>query len=101
MGEIFPRPRPPVPMPFTAARLTSALLGQTEIEHLHRYLLARRLCRHKDVIDVASGEGYGSALLAQAVASVIGIEIAADAVEHAATSYRRTNLRFLRGECTP
>jgi len=98
MGEIFPRPRAAVAMPFTGERLTSALSGQTEIEHLHRYLLARRLCRGKDVIDVASGEGYGSALLAQAAASVTGIEIAADAVRHAAASYCRANLRFLQGD---
>src|SRR5262245_8114591 len=96
MGEIFPRPRPPVAMPLTGERLTSALSGQTEMEHLHRYLLARQLCRGKDVIDVASGEGYGAALLAQVAASVTGIEIAADAVAHAGASYRPANLRFLR-----
>src|SRR5262245_46084589 len=98
MGEIFPRPLPPVAMPLTGERLTSALSGQTEIEHLHRYVLARQLCRGKDVIDVASGEGYGPALLAQVASSVTGIEIAADAVAHATTSYRRSNLRFLRGD---
>ena len=98
MGEIFPRPQPLVPMPCTGERLTSELSGQTQIEHMHRYVLARQLCKGKDVIDVASGEGYGSALLAQTAASVIGIEIAADAVAHAAQSYRRSNLRFLRGD---
>jgi SAM-dependent methyltransferase len=98
MGEIFPRPQAPIPMPTTGERLTSELSGQTQIEHMHRYVLARQLCRGKDVIDVASGEGYGSALLAQTAASVIGIEIAADAVAHAAHSYRRSNLRFLRGD---
>jgi SAM-dependent methyltransferase len=98
MGEIFPRPRPPVPMPFTGERLTSEGSGQSEIEHLHRYLLARQLCAGKDVVDVASGEGYGSALLAQVAVSVTGIEIAADAVTHAAASFRRPNLRFVRGD---
>src|SRR5262249_1759259 len=98
MGEIFPRPLPPVPMPFTGERLISALSGQTEIEHLRRYLLARQLCRGKDGVGVAWGEGYGAALLAQVAASVPGIEIAADAVAHAVTSYRRPNLRFLRGD---
>jgi hypothetical protein len=43
MGEIFPRLQPPVPLRFTGERLTSVLSGQTEIEHLHRYLLARQL----------------------------------------------------------
>jgi SAM-dependent methyltransferase len=85
-------------MPFTGERLTSALTGETEIEHLHRYLYARELCREKDVLDVASGEGYGSALLAQVATSVVGLEIAADAVEHARGAYQRKNLRFVQGD---
>jgi SAM-dependent methyltransferase len=98
MGEIIPRPAPPIPMPFTGERLTSAYGGQTEIEHLHRYLLAREWCRDKDVLDVASGEGYGTALLAQVARSAIGVEIAPDAVAHAASSYARENLTYLQGD---
>jgi SAM-dependent methyltransferase len=98
MGEIFSRPTPAQPMPFTGERLTSALTGQTEIEHLHRYVLARHLCRGRDVLDVASGEGYGAALLAQAAASVVGVEVAEDAVVHAAAAYQAANLRFLQGD---
>src|SRR5213079_65208 len=78
MGEIFSRPAPAVPLPFTGERLTSELTGQTEIEHLHRYLLAREFCRGKRVLDVASGEGYGAALLAQVAAAVTGVDIAQD-----------------------
>jgi SAM-dependent methyltransferase len=85
-------------MPFTGERLTSAYGGQTEIEHLHRYLLARELCREKDILDVASGEGYGTALLAQVARTATGIEIAQDAVEHAVASYSRPNLRYHQGD---
>jgi SAM-dependent methyltransferase len=85
-------------MPFTGERLTSGISGQTEIEHLHRYLLARHLSRNKKVVDVASGEGYGAALLAQVASSVVGIEIAAEAVRHATASYRRPNLHFAQGD---
>jgi hypothetical protein len=60
-SEIFDRPLPSAPLPFTGERLTSAIAGKTEIEHWHRYLYARELCRGKDVVDVACGEGYGSA----------------------------------------
>jgi SAM-dependent methyltransferase len=98
MGEIIPRPTPPVPMPFTGERLTSEYGGQTEIEHLHRYLLAREWCREKDVLDVASGEGYGTAMLAQVAKSAIGVEIADDAVAHATSSYQRANLTYLQGD---
>ena len=98
MGEIIPRPIPPIPMAFTGERLTSEYGGQTQIEHLHRYLLAREWCRERDVLDVASGEGYGTALLAQVARSATGVEIAADAVTHATNSYTRANLNFLRGD---
>src|SRR5512135_1818798 len=93
MGEIFAAESPPVPLEFTGERMTSAARGQIEYEHLHRYCFARLLCRGKDVVDVASGEGYGTALLAQVARSVVGIDFAADAVRHAAGAYRRPNCR--------
>ncbi|MDX6722849.1 MAG: hypothetical protein QOD73_1253 [Solirubrobacteraceae bacterium] len=48
------------------------------------------------VIDMASGEGYGSALLARHAASVVGVEANPDAFEHARLRYVRSNLRFER-----
>jgi SAM-dependent methyltransferase len=98
MGEIIAKPSPPAPLRFTGERLTSEYHGQTEIEHLHRYLLAREWCRGKDVLDVASGEGYGTALLAQVARTAIGIEIDAETVEHATRSYGGTNLSYMRGD---
>jgi SAM-dependent methyltransferase len=96
MGEIFSRPTPAFPLPFTGERLTSDLTGQTQIEHLHRYFLARDFCREKRALDVASGEGYGAVLLAQVATRVTGVDIAHDAVAHAAASYQRPNLRFIQ-----
>lgn len=98
MGEIFERPVPTVSLPFTGERLTSEFGGQTEIEHLHRYMLARHLCRDRHVLDIAAGEGYGSAMLAQVAASVIGVEVAPDVVAHASANYRRNNLEFRVGD---
>jgi SAM-dependent methyltransferase len=89
---------PPQPLPFTGERLTSDYGGQTQIEHLHRYLLAREWCRGKDVLDVASGEGYGAALLAQVARTMVGVEIAPDAVVHACDAYAAANLRFIVGD---
>jgi SAM-dependent methyltransferase len=65
-------------------------------EHLHRYLLAAQLAGGKRVLDLGSGEGYGSALLATAASSVVGVDIDAAAVEHARTTYRADGLRFER-----
>jgi SAM-dependent methyltransferase len=98
MGEIFKRPMPAANLPFTGERLTPELTGQAEIEHLHRYFLARHMCRGKDVLDVASGEGYGSALLAQVAKSVVGVELAEDVVAHANTEYRQPNVCFWQGD---
>jgi GT2 family glycosyltransferase/tRNA G46 methylase TrmB len=98
MGEIFTREKPPTRLAFTGERATSVVDGQIEIEHFHRYFLARDLCRGKVVLDIASGEGYGSALLSQVARSVIGVEVSADAVAHASAAYARQNLRFIVGD---
>jgi len=98
MGEIFPVERPAAALQFTGERMTPDADGQIEYEHLHRYCFARLFCRGKEVVDVAAGEGYGSALLAQVANRVIGVEIAADAVAHAISAYGRSNLSFIRGD---
>ena len=49
------------------------------------------------VADLACGEGYGSAVLAQKAADVIGVDANPEAHEHARLRYRRANLRFERG----
>jgi SAM-dependent methyltransferase len=49
------------------------------------------------VIDMACGEGYGSAVLARGARSVLGVDANPDAFEHARLRYRADNLRFERG----
>ncbi|MCS0503136.1 class I SAM-dependent methyltransferase [Ancylobacter mangrovi] len=98
MGEIFERFIPDKALDWTGERLTSAISGQAEIEHLHRYFLARELCRDCDVIDLGCGEGYGSALLAQVARSVVGIDVSPLAVAHARASYASPRLRFEEGD---
>ena len=77
---------------------TTAVSGQIELEHVHRYLMARSLCRRKDVLDIASGEGYGAALLAQVARSVVGVEVDHATVAHAVEAYKRSNLTFVLGD---
>ena len=98
MGELIRYEAAAAPMAFSGERLTGAISGQVEIEHYHRYLLARDFCRGRDVLDVASGEGYGSALLAQVARSVIGVEIDAAVVRAATAEFNRPNLRFEKGD---
>jgi GT2 family glycosyltransferase/ubiquinone/menaquinone biosynthesis C-methylase UbiE len=98
MGEIFRNERSPFTLPFTGERFTGAVSGQIEIEHVHRYLVAREFCRSKTVLDVASGEGYGAALLSQVALNVTGVELDQAAVEHARKSYPRHNLQYCVGD---
>jgi len=93
-------PRPEKPLDFTGERMTSDISGQIAFEHFHRYCLARDLAVGRNILDVASGEGYGSALLADVARSVVGVELDAASVKHAREAYPRENLRFLEGDAT-
>ena len=48
------------------------------------------------VVDMACGEGYGSAVLARRASGVVGVDANPDAHEHARLRYVRPNLRFER-----
>ncbi len=50
------------------------------------------------MLDVASGEGYGSALLAQIARSVVGVEYSGSTVRVASGNFCRPNLQFLQGD---
>jgi SAM-dependent methyltransferase len=65
-------------------------------EHLHRYLFAARLAAGKRVLDLGSGEGYGSALLASTAETVVGVDIDEQAIAHARLAYPSERLRFER-----
>lgn len=66
-------------------------------EHLHRYAFAETLAIGKRVLDLGSGEGYGSNMLARSAALVVGVDRDPGAVHHASSTYQRGNLRFVQG----
>ncbi len=49
-------------------------------EHLSRYVFALRYAANKDILDVACGTGYGSALLSSVAANVVGIDVSQEAI---------------------
>lgn len=63
----------------------------------HRYLRPVTYANGKDVLDIACGEGYGSSMLADVAKSVIGVDIAEEAIAHASTQYAASNLAFRQG----
>jgi ubiquinone/menaquinone biosynthesis C-methylase UbiE/glycosyltransferase involved in cell wall biosynthesis len=76
------------------------LSGDIKYEHLHRYALARELVRGREVLDIACGEGYGAALISATARAVVGVDIDADAIEHARRKYAsHGNLTFRTGSC--
>lgn len=85
-------------MEFTGERFIPTLPGDIRLEHFHRYHWCRALASGKRVLDIASGEGYGSNLLASVAGSVIGVDISPEAVAHAQVTYGQVaNLDFLQG----
>ncbi len=86
---------------FTGERFLPVCQGEIWLEHWHRYHFVASMARDRRVLDVASGEGYGSALLALTAREVVGVDAAADAIAHARTAYKdKRNLRFVSADCS-
>lgn len=81
-------------LPFTGERFTPECVREIWYEHMHRYAFAQRFVRARRVLDAACGEGYGSQLLAQAGAEVLGLDISEQAIAHARSRYEQPGLRF-------
>ncbi len=66
-------------------------------EHVARYAFASRFAHGKRVLDCACGAGYGCAELAAVAKQVTAFDIAPEAVEFAAKTYSRPNIRYAIG----
>jgi SAM-dependent methyltransferase len=64
--------------------------------HVAVYEWIAERCTGLRVADLACGEGYGSNLLAERAAEVVGVDANPEAYEHARARYRRPNLSFRR-----
>lgn len=90
------------PMEFTGERMVpEASDPATFWEHIHRYRFAAQWVQNKRVLDIASGEGYGTRGLLEAGAKhVIGVDIDPEACEHARRRYG-VDVRQGNGEDIP
>jgi len=87
-------------MGFTGERYVPTVQGRIRYEHLHRYALALEFVQGKSVLDIASGEGYGSAYLSKVANSVIGVDIDRECVNFSRNKYGDiANLEFVVGSC--
>lgn len=86
------------PLRFTGERFVGGAGVEITYDHLLRYFFALQLVQGKQVLDIASGEGYGAALLANSAAQVDAFDLDPQSVAHARAKYgQRTNLRFQAG----
>lgn len=74
---------------FTGERMVPERASSNDFwEHVHRYQFAAQFVKGKQVLDIACGEGYGTASLSKAgVASVVGVDVSQLACEHARAKY--------------
>jgi len=66
-------------------------------EHLHRYAFAAEFVKGRRVLDLASGEGYGTHMLSRDAEQVVGVDIDPQSVEHATRRYSSDNVNFICG----
>lgn len=96
------RPRAREVAAFTGERFVPGVGGEIEAEHLSRYLFAAPLCAGRRVLDIACGEGFGSAMLAGVAKEVVGMDIDAPTIELARRNYGADGderLSFAVGSC--
>ena len=93
----FAKPGPMIP--FDGERCTPWVSTPILSAHVHRYLSALKLCHNKRVLDIACGEGYGSAMLARnEAASVTGVDIDATSIARAEKVYACEGLSFAQAD---
>lgn len=84
----------------TGERMVPEFHTQTLIyaEHLIRYQAATDLVKNKIVLDIASGSGYGTQLLANTAKYVYGVDVNINAVGYARKNYNGDNIEFIEGD---
>ncbi len=87
-------------MELTGERFLPQMKGVIEYEHLIRYLFVVQQLnlKGKTVVDIASGEGYGSEIMSREASEVIGVDISSEAVEYANKKYIKENLKYIQGD---
>jgi ubiquinone/menaquinone biosynthesis C-methylase UbiE len=88
-------------MSFTGERYTpGSIQGGIVVEHWHRYAWIAHFVAGKTILDIASGEGYGTAHLAKYAQHATGVDISDQAIAFAKEKYVRENLTYKVGNCS-
>ena len=82
---------------WTGERLETFIYNRIAIEHLHRYAITDQYIENKIVLDIASGEGYGTSLMSKKASFVYGVDIDKQTIARAKIKYTENNIKFLEG----
>ena len=66
-------------------------------EHMTRYVAAQELVAGKVVLDIASGSGYGTQLLAKKAKKVYGVDVDEQSVRYASENFGGRNIEYKVG----
>jgi ubiquinone/menaquinone biosynthesis C-methylase UbiE len=69
-------------------------------EHFCRYAFASQFTNGRQVLDIGSGSGYGTAELARTASKTFGLELGHDATRYATTTFPLANLVYTTGSAT-
>jgi len=66
------------------------------LRHVFAYEFALTLVKPgQEVLEIGSGDGYGTEMLCRAGATVVGLDLSAEAVAHASEKHKANNLTFV------
>lgn len=86
---------------WTGERLETFINSRDTIEHLHRYSVAIEYVKDKTVLDIASGEGYGSNLMSKEASHVYSVDIDEKTIQAAKLKYNnQKNIDFITGSAS-
>jgi cyclopropane fatty-acyl-phospholipid synthase-like methyltransferase len=71
--------------------------AKTEAEHFARYEYAANFVKHKKVLDIACGVGFGCGIYAESGAeSIVGVDISISNIQYARSMYPSETITFLQ-----
>jgi SAM-dependent methyltransferase len=79
-------------------RTTNWFWDPLQAQHVGRYLWAKSMIGQGDILDVACGTGYGSALLARSGNHVLGVDVSTEAVAQATHDFGSPLISFAVGD---
>ncbi|MBJ7880583.1 class I SAM-dependent methyltransferase [Gelidibacter salicanalis] len=82
---------------WSGERLETFIYTRDTIDHIHRYALVSSFIENKIILDIASGEGYGSNLMSEKASFVYGVDLDEMTITEARQKYKNKNLEFLVG----